>query len=388
MKTKVINQKTIRVENRKKILQLLIKKRELTIPEISWELKISIPTVTKNINQLIAEGIAEEAGVSESTGGRKPVIIRFLPDSYYSIGVEFAIEYVRIVLTNLDSVIKVDRRLKNVNFKDIDTLMKAIQLEVDSLLQEKKIPVERMLGIGFSLPGTVNEETKFLKIAPNIGIKNIDFTKYEPLFQVPLFVENDANLAAVAELTLGIARTMRNLVYIHILSVGIGCGIVVEGEIYRGRNKRAGEISHMTVASYGKQCSCGRRDCWELYASANALVTMYREKTGKDIYTLEDFFALLKKYEPAAAEVFDKYLEDLALGIQNLILIQDPHDIIIGGILSRFEEFFLEPLQEKIFVENNLYTSNDVTIMWSTLKEDGPILGASLLPFKKIFFAM
>lgn len=388
MKTKVINQKTIRVENRKKILQLLIKKRELTIPEISWELKISIPTVTKNINQLIAEGIAEEAGVSESTGGRKPVIIRFLPDSYYSIGVEFAIEYVRIVLTNLDSVIKVDRRLKNVNFKDIDALMKAIQLEVDSLLQEKKIPVERMLGIGISLPGTVNEETKFLKIAPNIGIKNIDFAKYELLFQVPLFVENDANLAAVAELTLGIAKTMRNLVYIHILSVGIGCGIVVEGEIYRGRNKRAGEISHMTVASYGKQCSCGRRDCWELYASANALVTMYREKTGKDIYTLEDFFALLKKYEPAAAEVFDKYLEDLALGIQNLILIQDPHDIIIGGILSRFEEFFLEPLQEKIFVENNLYTSNDVTIMWSTLKEDGPILGASLLPFKKMFFAM
>lgn len=388
MKTKVINQKTIRVENRKKILQLLIKKRELTIPEISWELKISIPTVTKNINQLIAEGIAEEAGVSESTGGRKPVIIRFLPDSYYSIGVEFAIEYVRIVLTNLDSVIKVDRRLKNVNFKDIDTLMKAIQLEVDSLLQEKKIPVERMLGIGISLPGTVNEETKFLKIAPNIGIKNVDFAKYEPLFQVPLFVENDANLAAVAELTLGIARTMRNLVYIHILSVGIGCGIVVEGEIYRGRNKRAGEISHMTVASYGKQCSCGRRDCWELYASANVLVTMYREKTGKDIYTLEDFFVLLKKYEPAAAEVFDKYLEDLALGIQNLILIQDPHDIIIGGILSRFEEFFLEPLQEKIFVENNLYTSNDVTIMWSTLKEDGPILGASLLPFKKMFFAM
>jgi predicted NBD/HSP70 family sugar kinase len=269
----------------------------------------------------------------------------------------------------------------------MDTLMKAIQFEVENLLQETKVSVDRTLGIGISLPGTVNEETKLLKIAPNIGIKNIDFTQYEPFFQFPLFVENDANLAAMAELTLGIAKTMRDLVYIYVLPIGIGCGIVVEGEICRGKNKRAGEVSHMTVASYGKQCLCGRRDCWELYASANVLLTMYREKTGKNIHTIEDFFASLEKYEPAATEVFDTYLEYLALGIQNIMLIQDPHYIIIGGVLSRFEKFFLEPLQEKIFATNSFYTNNDVTIMWSLLKEDGPILGASLLPFERIFFS-
>jgi predicted NBD/HSP70 family sugar kinase len=381
----VLNQKTIRTANRKKILQLLIRKRELTIPEISREIKVSIPTVTKNINQLIEEGIAEEAGVSESTGGRKPMIIRFVPDAYYSVGVDFTLEYVRIILTNLDSEIKADRILKDTGYKNIDGLMEAIRDEINNILLEKEIPLQRTLGIGISLPGITNEETKFLRIAPNIGLRNIDFTKYETLFELPLLVENDANAAAMAELTLGIAKTMRNLVYIAVFSQGIGCGIVNRGYLHRGQNRQAGEISHMIVASHGRQCQCGRCDCWELYASINALLRMYQEKTGKDIHAPEEFFGILKKYEPAAAEVFGEYLEYLALGIQNILLLQDPHYIIIGGQLSLFEEFFLEPLREKVLIENYFYDTANVEIICSTLKQDASALGASLLPFEKIF---
>jgi predicted NBD/HSP70 family sugar kinase len=112
---------------------------------------------------------------------------------------------------------------------------------------------------------------------------------------------------------------------------------------------------------------------------------MYREQTGKAISSVEDFFALLAKYERAAVEVFDEYLDHLATGIRNIILIQDPQYVIIGGILSMFEEFFLEPLQEKVFVENSFYDRSDVRIMCSTLKKDASILGASLLPFERIF---
>ncbi len=334
----------------------------------------------------MTEGIAEEAGVSESTGGRRPMLIKFLPDAYYSVGIEFSADrYVRIILTNLDSVIISDRTLRNPDFTNIDALMEDIQHHVEGILLDRNIPIDKVLAIGFSLPGTVNEETKFLKIAPNLGIKNVDFTKYEPLFQLPLFVENDANAAAMAELTLGIAKAMRNLVFLEILPQGIGGGIVVGGHIYRGRNKRAGELSHMAIASQGRQCACGRHDCWELYAAANALVKMYREKTDKEMHTVEEFFTALKKYDPAAVEAFDKYLDYLALGIQNIILIQDPHYVIIGGVISPFEEIFLEPLQEKVFIENNFYDRNDVEIVCSTLKENAPILGASLLPFEKIF---
>jgi predicted NBD/HSP70 family sugar kinase len=205
------------------------------------------------------------------------------------------------------------------------------------------------------------------------------------LFQLPLFIENYAKAAAVAELTLGIAKVMQNLVFLSILSYGIGGGVVVGGQLYLGNNKRAGEFSHMKIASHGRRCFCGRYDCWELYASLNAMMAMYHEKTGKDISSVDEFFACLKKYDRTAEEAFDEYLDNLAAGIQNIILIQDPHYIIIGGKLSLFEEFFLEALQEKVFVTNDFYSQADVKIMCSSLKEDASILGASLLPFERLF---
>ena len=392
VKPRIINQKAIWTENRKRMLRLLTSKRELTIQEISRELDISTPTVSKNINQLKGEGLVKEAGVSSSSGGRRPMLIKFIPDAFYSFGIEFSVErQVRIILTNLDSKIIAESVLHDPDFNDIDALMQEIYHQVESMLLDSKIPAQKVLGIGFSLPGTTDKETGLLKIAPNlmkrsmVKLRNVDFTKYESLFRLPLFIENDANAAAMAELTLGIAKVMQNLVFLSILSHGIGGAIVVGGNLYQGKNKRAGEFSHMKISSHGRKCFCGRRDCWELYASLNVLMTMYREQTGEAISSIKDFFALLAKYEREAVEVFDEYLDHLAAGIQNIILIQDPHYVIIGGILSLFEEFFLEPLQEKVFVENSFYTRSDVQIMCSTLKKDASILGASLLPLERIF---
>ena len=312
MKSTVINQMAIWTENRKRMLRLLTSKRELTIPEISRELDISIPTISKNINQLKGEGLVQEAGVSSSSGGRRPKLIKFIPDAFYSFGIEFSVErQVRIILTNLDSKIIAERILKDPDFNDIDALMQEVNHQVQTVLLDSKIPVQKILGIGFSLPGTTDEETGLLKIAPNlmkrsiVKIRNLDFTKYESLFQLPLFIENDANAAAMAELTLGIANVMRNLVFLSILSYGIGGAIVVGGQLYQGKNKRAGEFSHMKISSHGRRCFCGRRDCWELYASLNVLLTMYREQTGEAISSIKDFFELLKKYERTALKVFD-----------------------------------------------------------------------------------
>ena len=392
MKAKIINQNAIRTENRKRMLRLLTYNRELTIPEISRELDISIPTVSKNINQLKAEGLVEEAGVSSSSGGRRPMLIKFIPDAYYSFGIEFAAErHVRIILANLDSKIIAESVLHDPDFNDIDALMQEVHRQVGSVLLDSKIPAQKILGIGFSLPGTTDEETGLLKIAPNlmkrsiVKLRNVDFKKYESLFQLPLFIENDANTAAMAELTLGIAKVMQNLVFLSIMSYGIGGAIVAGGHLYKGKNNRAGEFSHMKISSLGRRCFCGRRDCWELYASLNVLVTKYQEQTGNTISSVNDFFALLKQNERPAIEVFDDYLDHLAMGIQNIILIQDPHYVIIGGILSLFEDFFLEPLQEKVFVENSFYDRTDVQIICSTLKENASILGASLLPLERVF---
>ena len=135
------------------MLRLLTSKRELTIPEISRELDISIPTVSKNILQLKGEGLVEEAGVSSSRGGRRPMMIKFIPDAYYSFGIEFSAErQVRIILTNLDSKIIAESVLQDPDFNDIDGLMQEIYHQVGSVLLDSKISGQRVLGIGFSLP--------------------------------------------------------------------------------------------------------------------------------------------------------------------------------------------------------------------------------------------
>ncbi|WP_341876156.1 ROK family transcriptional regulator [Defluviitalea saccharophila] len=379
-----VDQETIKDSNRKRILQLLSKKRESTKQEIAKELEISIPTVTTNINTLIEEGILEEAGVAESTGGRKPVIVRFLPNSRYSFGVDFSLTSVRIALTNLDSEIIYETSFKMEGFANMSEVIRKIEGITKDILKQKNISADKVLGIGFSLPGTVNEEEMLLEMAPNLKIKNISFKAFDDILEFPVYIENEANAAALAELSLGIAKQMRNLVYVSITK-GIGTGIVIQDYLYKGKNKRAGEFGHMTVVADGKQCNCGKKGCWELYASDRALIEQFNKKAGKTNTSLQEIFEALKKDDPNAKAVWQEYLNYLAVGIQNIILILDPHYIVIGGEISQYEEM-LEPLKEKIFIENNFYSKNDIKIMISTLKGNASILGASLLPLQSLFF--
>ncbi|MDK2800357.1 MAG: hypothetical protein PWP27_2728 [Clostridiales bacterium] len=385
IKLNTVDHETIRKSNRRKILSLLYQKRELTKQEISKETGISIPTVTNNINELIAEGIIEEAGVADSTGGRKPVIVRFIPDSRYSFGINIDLDHVRIILTNLDSQIKYDTCFSITGFDNIEEIFQRIYKIVNQVIEENNIPKKNISGIGFSLPGTVNEEKMLLELAPNLGVRNIDFKIFTKLFSLPIYIENEANAAAFAELTLGIGQKLNNLIYISVTQ-GIGTGIVIKDYLYKGKNKRAGEFGHTTIVAGGQKCSCGKNGCWELYASDRALLKNYNKETQSNITSLKEFFTLLRDKNYTAQKVWESYLDYLAIGIQNIILSLDPHYIIIGGEISQLEDLLLEPLKERVFIENSFYKEGDTKILTSRLKENSSILGASLLPFQELFF--
>jgi len=161
----------IKINNKKRLLS---KERELTKLEISRKLEISVPTASTIVGELIEEGIALEAGMSTSTGGRKPVIIKFLPESRYSIGMDFGRDFIRMIVTDLDSRIIEDRRkeLAAMNEKEVLEVIKDL---IDKLLDENKQIRDNLLGIGFSLPGTVNEKELKLEVAANFKLRNISF---------------------------------------------------------------------------------------------------------------------------------------------------------------------------------------------------------------------
>ena len=385
--------KRIKDSNQRRILALLRQRRQMSKQEIAQETQLSVPTVTSNVSRLLDLGVVQEAGVSVSTGGRRPMIIRFLPDSRYAFGVDFSCNHltssnkIRVILINLDAEVLEESAFAYRGFSSVGQIMSHIRKVTQRIAAGKKVPRELVKGIGFSLPGTVNGKKLVLEQAPNLppelGMNGLDFTKYKSLFPFPIFIENEAKAAAYAELTLGVARQKRSFVYVSI-NRGIGAGIVVGGHLYRGNKRRAGTVGHITVESKGVRCTCGRKDCWEIYAASGALIRNYNKKAGSKIRDTRQFLARLKAADPAAVEVWDSYLEYLAIGLNNIILSFDPHYVIIGGEISEFGNLLLEPLRKKTFEQNSLYQNDDLPILVSGLKEDASILGVALLPFQNL----
>ena len=381
------DQEMIKDINQKKILQLLHLKREMTKQDMAQTLGLSIPTISNNSTILMKAGLIGEGGIADSTGGRKPVIMKFLPNSRFAFGVDISTTEIHVILTNLDSQILCEKKMVISKFEIIEEIIKKVSHTIQMMIKEKQIKEEKILGIGFSLPGTVNEENGNLEMAPNLGIYHLSFKKqFQSLFPFPIYIENEANTAALGELHLGVAKQMDNLVYLSIKE-GIGCGIVTQGHLYKGKNKRAGEFGHMSIIPNGKKCNCGRKGCWELYASASALLSLYQEeRKDYDKILLNKFFNQLYKKEHKAQVAVEHYIKFLAIGIQNIILALDPHYIIVGGDLGPYGDSILPLLTEEVFVKNSFYEKEDNTLIISALKKNASVLGASLLPLYKLFF--
>ncbi len=381
----VINHEAIKNYNRRKILSLLSVKRELTRHAISLSTGISIPTITINIQELIEEGLVEEAGKAASTGGRKARIVRYLPDALVSFGVEIKPEKVRILLSNLDLEVRFETELKMEPFGRIDDVLKQTSAEIERILLSQQIPAEKVLGVGFSLPGTVNQEKMTLELAPNLGMKDILFKPFENVFRYPIFIENEANAGALAEMKLGKSIKSDELVYVSVAR-GIGTGIIIHGNLYKGKNQRAGEFGHMMIIPGGKLCNCGRKGCWELYASEKALMDRFIASWGvqnSTAYSISDLVKSLKSGEKATLSLWNEYLDYFAFGIQNIMLGLDPQAILIGGEIGSFGDMLIEPLKERVFTPRGFEGAGDVLITLSKLGSRAPALGAALLPIQE-----
>ncbi|MCM0649617.1 ROK family transcriptional regulator [Clostridium swellfunianum] len=373
----------IKTNNKKRVINLLSKERELTKLDISRKLDISVPTVTTIVGELKEDGIVEEAGMATSTGGRKPVIIRFLPDSRYSVGIYLGRDYVRAVLTNLDSKIIEDRKKDLIVITEREVL-KVIKTLVEDLINSQDDIESKVLGIGLSLPGTVNEKELTLEVATNFRLKNISFKELHSYFNLPIFLENEANAGALAESKLGIARDLDNLIYVSVTE-GIGGGIFINNDMYKGRDRRAGEIGHMCIAKNGRQCNCGRKGCWETYASSRALIKDYNEKSNEPVRNVDELIHKFKTEESTAVKVVSEYIDNLTEGILSLIFIFNPDYIIIGGDISKYSDVFSSELSSRIFCNNEFYKEGDVKILFSGLGNDSNILGAALVPVLNSF---
>ncbi|MBQ7294311.1 MAG: glucosamine-6-phosphate deaminase [Clostridia bacterium] len=241
-----------------------------------------------------------------------------------------------------------------------------------------KFPIS---SVGVGTPGLINYETKTVS-ASNLPFKNTPLVKMlEKKLRLPVFINNDANCAALGEATSGVGKDVKNMVMVT-LGTGIGGGIIIDKKIYLGRGE-AGEIGHMCIEADGKKCACGAVGCWERYASATALIEMTKEAAEKEPDSLlakvvakngadgKAVFEAIEKGCGVGKAVLDKYLNYLAVGIKNIVNVFSPELIVISGGLSEAGEALAAPLKEKL--------GSNVDIQISALGNDAGIIGAALL---------
>ena len=248
--------------------------------------------------------------------------------------------------------------------------------------------------VGIGSPGVISVETGTVIVAVNLGFENVPLTKYlSEKLGVPVILENDANAAAFGEYKAGAAKNTTNFVALTI-GTGIGSGVVLDGKIYRGNNGIAGELGHSVIKLGGRQCSCGRKGCIDVYASATGLITTTKEamETNKeslmwqlskgDIKNVTGItaFKAARQNDKTALKVVNSYVEVLAAAITNIINTFQPDMITIAGGISKEGDFLLNPVKslvEKESLKNPAKPSPKIEI--AQLQDKAGVIGAALL---------
>lgn len=256
----------------------------------------------------------------------------------------------------------------------------------------KESDISTISHIGLGCPGMLDRINGRVTYSNNLRWKNVDISKrIQNHFNVPVYLENDGNCAALGEYIKGSGEHSDSMVMIT-LGTGIGGGIIIGNRLFRGKNGNANILGHILMVSDGELCTCGRYGCWEAYASVTALIKMAGKKASEcrdsKLYHIkesegelngENIFTAIRSGDKAAAEVFHQYVKNVSEGIIDIINIFDPQTIVIGGGISKQGELILAPVRE--LVGKNIYCGSGAMprIRTSSLGNDAGIIGASCL---------
>lgn len=240
--------------------------------------------------------------------------------------------------------------------------------------------------VGVGAPGTVDREKGYLVYSNNIPYKNAPVGEFlKEKLGVPVLVENDANCAALGEYYA--AEEAKNFVFIT-LGTGVGGGIVINGKLFTGSNGAGGELGHIVTHAGGRKCSCGRNGCWEAYASTSGLIKLTEENRGKlgldssSEISGRTAFDLMRSGNKEAKRVCDEWIEEVAVGITDVVNIFQPDEVVIGGAISKEGDTILTPVIS--YVAENEYLANQKDVKKAKIKasragNDAGIIGAALL---------
>ena len=248
---------------------------------------------------------------------------------------------------------------------------------------------EQITSIGIGVPGSFDKATCTLKFGTNLGMNNVCFADaFRPDFGCTVQLDNDANCAALGEVTAGAAKGAKNMVMVT-LGTGVGGGIIIGGKLYTGCNGIAGEVGHMVIRQGGERCGCGRDGCLEAYASAASFVKFAERALAAGRGSLLQAHAghlnakmicdAVDAGDALACELFDEYCVNLSCGLANFINIFQPEAIVLGGGLAGYGEKLLAPLRRLTLPQTFRSDGRNTEIVCASLGNDAGLIGAAML---------
>lgn len=382
---------------KKHIITYLIYNENSTITDLAKDMDLSIPTVTKIIDEMHEQGYIDEYGKLETNGGRHPILYGLNTDSGYFVGVDVTWNSINIGIINFKG--EVLKLQMGIPFERRDTLECIDELcnHIEHFIAGLTIDEKKILHINVTLCGRVNPELGYSHSFFNFGERPLAEILTERL-KIETSIDNDSRTMLYGENIKGVVKGAKNVLFINI-GWGLGMGIMIDGKLYKGKSGFSGEIGH--TYGYDNQiiCHCGKKGCVETEVSCSALYRKFiehlqagetsiilSEKNIEEI-TLDDIFSATNREDLLAIELVEQIGQQLGFHIGSLINTFNPDMVIIGGEMSRAGDFLLQPVISAIRKYTLSLMSRDSEIVLSKLKDQACVIGSCLLSRSKLFEA-
>lgn len=374
---------SLRDANRRLVIQALSGRGVASRAEIARITGLSRSTVSSLVSDLQKTGLIVEREVDdaphESQVGRPPVLIALSPSAGAAVGIDFGHSHIAVAVGDLSHTVLAEHwRQIDVDHLAQEGLDTAADL-VASALAKAGVERDRVVGVGMGLPGPIADEQQTVgstSILPGwVGVNAAD--EMSRRLGLPVSVENDANLGALAEYMWGAGRGAEDVAYIK-ASSGIGAGLVIGGRLHRGVGGTAGEIGHTPYREDGAVCRCGNRGCLETVARTDVITSSVQAGRGGSL-TIADVIELAREGDPPAQRVIADAGRAIGVGVAGMCNLLNPRRVIVGGELSVAGEVLLGPLRDSLNRYAIPTAATDVTVVAGQLGKRAEVMGALAL---------
>lgn len=344
---------------KKKIIKHLYFSNMLSCADLSNKIHKSLPVTAKLLSKLMEDGWVIETGFAASTGGRRPVMYSLKPDILYVVSVAMDQLITRIVIMNVQNKNVTDTAIFELPLPKNPQALATLAEKIDEVIKRSGIPKSNIAGVGIGMPGFVD------------AVKGMNYTFLEPdqgtitqyissKVKLPVYIDNDSRLIALAELKFGSARGKKNAMVINV-GWGVGLGMILDGELFRGHNGFAGEFSHIPLFLNNKLCSCGKSGCLETETSllvviekANKGLKEGRVSLLKELQTehaekaFQEIIQAAGKGDKFAVELLSESGYNIGRGVAILIHLLNPELVILSGRGSSAGKIWQAPIQQAL----------------------------------------